>query len=119
MRLSNAPDGFSCTCNRVRESILRNVAVTMSNGDLYSTFDGRRIGGGPCAIVNRRDSTGMSIVHGTCILQRIAELRTEIDTAVEHRLELPENRSILVRIVRHTMTSCGPEIVRFEGPGSL
>ena len=95
------------------------MAVLTGNGDLYSTLDDRRIGGGPCAIVNRRGSNGTNIVHGTCILQKVAEVRTVIDPDVDLRLILPNHQAIIVRIVRHTLTSCGPEIVRFEGPGTM
>ena len=95
------------------------MAVMTSNGDLYSTLDHKRVGGGPCAIVNRKNAQGTPIVHGTCILQKIAEVPTPIDPEHELRLVLPDGREARVRVVRQTMTSCGPEILRFEGPGSF
>ena len=90
-----------------------------SNGDLFSTLDASRIGGGPCAIVNRRNAQGMPIVHGTCILQKVALSKTAVDPDRELILVLPDGREARVRVVRHTMTSCGPEILRFEGPGFI
>ena len=94
------------------------MAVLKGEGALLAP-DGRRVGGGPCAVVQRRRADGEPIVHGTCILQRFAEIPTPLDLEAEHDLVLEGGRSVRVRIVKLTMTSCGPEIVRFEGPGRL
>jgi len=92
----------------------RNVAVLSLHGDLETIPDGRRVGGGPCALVQRG-----TLVHGTCILQKIATTRTSIDPDAPHRLLLTGGRSVDVRILKHSLTACGPEIVRFEGEGRL
>jgi len=94
------------------------VAVLASLGELLRLTDQVRVGGGPCALVQRH-SGGQPLVHGTCILQRVAETPSDIDVAADHRLVLEDGRSVEVRIVKHSMTDCGPEIVRFEGPGRL
>jgi hypothetical protein len=94
------------------------VAVLTADGSLEALPAGRRVGGGPCALVQRR-SGGVTVVHGTCILQRVAEHPTPIDVDAAHRLVLADGRSVQVRILKHSITSCGPEIVRFEGPGTL
>jgi hypothetical protein len=90
------------------------VAVLSLHGDLETIPDGRRLGGGPCALVQRGPR-----VHGTCILQKVATARTPIDPAAPHRLLLAGGRSVDVRILKHSLTACGPEIVRFEGEGQL
>jgi hypothetical protein len=92
--------------------------VLTADGSLEALPTGRRVGGGPCALVQRR-AGGQLVVHGTCILQRFAEQPTPIDLDATHRLVLGDGRSVEVRILKHSMTSCGPEIVRFEGPGTL
>jgi hypothetical protein len=94
------------------------MAVLTTDGALLALPDQRRVGGGPCALVQRRRGQA-DVVHGTCILQRRAERRTPIDADAEHRLVLSDGRALTVRILRHTLTDCGPEIVRFEGPGQL
>jgi hypothetical protein len=94
------------------------MAVLTTDGALYALPLGQRVGGGPCALVNRRRG-GADVVHGTCILQRQAQRATPIDAAAEHRLILPDGRTLTVRILKHSLTDCGPEIVRFEGPGLL
>jgi hypothetical protein len=90
------------------------VAVLSLHGDLETLPDGRHVGGGPCALVQRG-----RLVHGTCILQRVANAPTPIDPSAPHRLILTGGRSVEVRILKHSLTSCGPEIVRFEGEGQL
>jgi hypothetical protein len=90
------------------------VAALSLHGDLETIPDGRRVGGGPCALVQRGQR-----VQGTCILQQFASVRTPIDPDVPHRLLLTGGRSVDVRIVKHSLTACGPEIVRFEGEGPL
>jgi hypothetical protein len=94
------------------------MAVLTGDGSLHTLPDGQRVGGGPCAIVQRRAGDGPR-VHGTCILQRQAETPTPLDLAAPHRLVLTDGRAIEVRILKQSLTSCGPEIVRFEGPGTL
>jgi hypothetical protein len=86
------------------------MAVRSLHGDLHSLVDDRRVGGGLCAIALRGDR-----LRGTCILQRFATARTPVDAAAPHRLLLADGLSVDVRIVKHTLTDCGPEIVRFEG----
>jgi hypothetical protein len=95
-----------------------HVAVLTTDGALYALPAGQRVGGGPCAIVQRR-SAGRDVVHGTCILQRLAAEPTPLDLSAPHQLVLPDGRAVEVRILKHSITSCGPEIVRFEGPGQL
>lgn len=90
-----------------------------SEGALHTLPGQHRVGGGPCAIVQRRDRDGSPLVHGTCILQRFATEPTPIDATAPHQLVLPDGTALHVRIIKHTMTACGPEIVRFEGPGTL
>ncbi|HZQ97611.1 MAG TPA: hypothetical protein VFC93_02225 [Chloroflexota bacterium] len=94
------------------------MAVLTTDGALVAVADGRRVGGGPCALVQRRVG-GQPIVHGTCVLQRYATEPTPLDAGAPHRLVLPDGRAVDVRILKHSLTSCGPEIVRFEGPGEL
>jgi hypothetical protein len=86
------------------------MAVTSLQGDLRTVPDDRRVGGGLCAISLRGGR-----LHGTCILQRVATAPTGLDAAEPHRLVLADGRSVQVRIVRHSLSDCGPEIVRFEG----
>jgi hypothetical protein len=94
------------------------MAVLTREGSLHAIDDGRRVGGGPCALVQRRGASG-PLVHGTCILQMTAETPTPLDLEAPHRLVLADGRAIDVRILKRSLTSCGPEIVRFEGPGTL
>lgn len=94
------------------------MAVLTGDGWLQALDDGRRVGGGPCAIVQRRNGNG-PFVHGTCILQKAAETPTPLDLDAPHRLVLADGRAIEVRILKRSLTSCGPEIVRFEGSGTL
>jgi hypothetical protein len=94
------------------------MAVLTTDGALLALPRGQRVGGGPCALVQRRRG-GIDVVHGTCILQRRAERPTPLDGAAEHRLVLADGRALTVRILKHSLTDCGPEIVRFEGPGQL
>lgn len=94
------------------------MAVLTGEGTLLRLPDGERVGSGPIALVQRR-AGGELVVHGTCILQRVAETKSQVDLAASHRLVLADGRAIEVRILKHSLTSCGPEIVRFEGPGSL
>jgi hypothetical protein len=94
------------------------MAVLTGDGSLHALDDGRRVGGGPVAIVQRRGADG-PLVHGTCILQKAAETPTPLDLEAPHRLVLADGRAIDVRIVKRSLTSCGPEIVRFEGPGTI
>jgi hypothetical protein len=94
------------------------MAVLTTDGALHALPRGERVGGGPCALVQRRRG-GIDVVHGTCVLQRRAERPTPIDAAAEHRLVLSDGRALTVRILRHSLTDCGPEIVRFEGEGQL
>jgi hypothetical protein len=94
------------------------MAVLTTDGALLALPTGQRVGGGPCALVQRHRG-GAAVVHGTCILQRVAQRATAIDRDAEHRLVLPDGRALTVRILKHTLTDCGPEIVRFEGPGEL
>jgi len=94
------------------------MAVLTTDGALHALPRGERVGGGPCALVQRRRG-GTDLVHGTCILQRRAERTTPVDATLEHRLVLADGRTLTVRILKHTLTDCGPEIVRFEGPGRL
>lgn len=96
--------------------IIGPMAVSTGNGDLLLLPDERRVGGGPCALVERRDRDGRALVHGTCILQRLAIEPTPLDPDGAYRLRLGDGRLVDVRIVKHTMSACGPEIVRFEGP---
>jgi hypothetical protein len=86
------------------------MAVTSLQGDLRTIGDDRRVGGGLCAIALRGGR-----LRGTCILQRVATSRTPLDAAVAHRLVLADGRSAEVRITKHALSECGPEIVRFEG----
>jgi hypothetical protein len=95
------------------------MAVLTTDGALHVLADDRRVGGGPCALVEKRLRGGEFVVHGTCILQRQAEYATVIDADADHRLVLPNGQALTVRILKHSLTSCGPEIVRFEGPGRL
>ena len=46
-------------------------------------------------------------------------VKNVLETATAIADEGDLSRSIDVRILKHSMSSCGPEIVRFEGPGSL
>ena len=102
-----APGAYNCP-----------VAVTTTDGSLLALPGGERVGGGPCALVERRVGEAV-FVHGTCILQRFATAPTPLDAEAPHRLLLPDGQAIEVRILKHSMTRCGPEIVRFEGPGRL
>ena len=86
------------------------MPVTSLHGDLRTLDDDRRVGGGLCAIALRGGR-----LQGTCILQRVATARTPLDAGAEHRLVLADGRSAEVRIVKHSLSDCGPEIVRFEG----
>ena len=94
------------------------MAVFTTDGALHVLPRGERVGGGPCALVQRRRGP-IEVVHGTCVLQRRAERPTPIDATAAHRLVLADGRALTVRILRHSLTDCGPEIVRFEGPGQL
>ena len=94
------------------------MAVVRSDGVLFTVDGGSRVGGGPCALVQRRVG-GQDVVHGTCILQPRATQETPLDAGAPHRLVLPDGLTAEVRILKRSMTSCGPEIVRFEGPGQL
>lgn len=94
------------------------MAVLTGDGSLHALEDGRRVGGGQCAIVQRRGASG-PLVHGTCILQKAAETPTALDLDAPHRLVLADGRSIEVRLLKRSLTSCGPEIVRFEGRGTI
>jgi len=89
------------------------LAVVTGTGSLWD-LAGRRVGGGPIALVQRATPSGAPCLHGTCVLQKIAAERTPIDGSAPHELRFADDRSAIVRIVRHTLTSCGPEIVRFE-----
>jgi hypothetical protein len=86
------------------------MAVTSLQGDLRTLDDDRRVGGGLCAIALRGGR-----LRGTCILQRFATAWTPLDADAPHRLVLADGRSGEVRIVKHSLSDCGPEIVRFEG----
>lgn len=94
------------------------MAVLTGDGALHVLPEGRRVGGGPCAVVQRR-SGGQSVIHGTCILQRVASEPTALDLGAQYRLVLADGRSLEVRILKRSLTTCGPEVVRFEGPGAL
>ena len=84
--------------------------MTSLQGDLRTIADDRRVGGGLCAIALRGER-----LQGTCILQRVASAPTPLDLGAPHRLVLADGRSAEVRIVKHSLSDCGPEIVRFEG----
>jgi hypothetical protein len=94
------------------------MAVARPHGEFRDSADAV-VGGGPCAIVNRRDRLGDSIIHGTCILQRLAVQPTRIDADARYELCLDDGRTYGVRVVRQSMSACGPEILRFEGPGQI
>jgi hypothetical protein len=86
------------------------MAATSLGGVLRTVADDSPVGGGICAIAVRDGQ-----LRGTCILQRVATIATPLDAAQPYRLVLADGRSTQVRIVKHSMSGCGPEIVRFEG----
>lgn len=88
------------------------------NGKLRRPGDGREFGVAPCALVARHGPAG-PMIHGTCIVRLAPEGPPELGSAQSLDLVLDDGRIVPVRVVKHTSSDCGPEIVRFEGPGRL
>ncbi|TAK21274.1 MAG: hypothetical protein EPO26_15190 [Chloroflexota bacterium] len=89
------------------------MATSRRHADIIRRRDGVRVAGGPVALAMRAGADGARRARGTCILQRFANGPTAIDPDERLSLRLDDGREMPIRLLRVTMTACGPEIAHF------